>query len=164
MPLYNTATIVQPDINMEDRMTRYLLALFPALILALALSMTIAGCDGDGDSSTQDPDSDSNSPDSQAYTVAGTWTGSVSGYGHTVAIRMDLEQNGSNITGTFNLESDGESESGSVTGTYANGSGTLTFYSGGEAIIDGQFTFSGDSATGTFTYESYTLQINLTRS
>ena len=132
------------------------------LFVTFLFCSVFAGCDGDGDGGGTGSTNEEQ-PQDQAYDISGTWTGSVSGYGYTVDITMNIVQTDSSVSGDYVLQSNGETETGSITGTYSNGTGTLTFIHEGEPVIDGAFTFSGDSAAGTFTYESYTLTINLTR-
>ena len=132
------------------------------MVIVFLLCSVLAGCDGDRDGGASGTTTEGQ-PQDQAYNISGTWTGSVSGYGYTVDITINITQTDSSVTGDYLLQSNGETETGSITGTYTGGTGTLTFIHEGEPVIDGVFAFSGDSADGTFTYESYTLTIDLTR-
>ena len=127
------------------------------LTLLTALCLLIAGCNGDGDDSSGGTAQDSGTD------ISGTWTGSVSGYGETVTIVMNIIQNGSNLSGTYTLTNNGDSESGNFTGTYSNNKGDIQFFFEGQPVVTGDFTFNGDNATAILHYETYSLSINLTR-
>ena len=133
-------------------------------ILAFSITFCILlwGCD-DSDSKSSG-NGDSSDGQEQVADISGTWTGSVSGYGETIDITMTITQTGDTVTGSYVLKNNGDTETGSVEGTYADGSGCFTFFHEGSPVIDGDFTFNGNTATGNFTYEEYSLTITLTRS
>ena len=124
------------------------------------LCLFMVGCDGDDNNSGS---SGGDTAQDSGTDISGTWTGSVSGYGETVTIVMNIIQNGSDLSGTYTLTNNGDSESGNFTGTYSNGTGDIQFFFEGQPVVTGDFTFNGDNATATLHYETYSLDINLTR-
>ena len=135
--------------------------LYLSIILSaiMAFCIVLSGCNGDGG----DGDGDGGAPPEQSTDISGTWTGSVSGYGETVHITMTIAQAGNNVSGTYVLTSNGDTEGGEVTGTYSDGSGSFQFFHEGAPVVTGEFTFDGNNATGTLYYEDYSIVIDLTR-
>jgi hypothetical protein len=127
----------------------------------MPLSIMLSGCNGGGDGGSKN--GDTAPAEEQSMDISGTWTGSVSGYGETVNITMTIAQAGNNVSGTYVLTNNGDTESGEVTGTCSDGSGSFQFYHEGTPVVTGEFTFEGNNATGTLYYENYSIVINLTR-
>jgi hypothetical protein len=136
---------------------------FPILFIFVCTFLT--GCnETNGEVGVNEPDNADNPPSAPTTDISGTWTGTISGYGETITATMTIAQAGESVTGTYILDHNGDTDEGTVTGAISNGAGTFTFTSGGGTIAEGNFVFSGETATGTFTYGNLTLNITLTRS
>ena len=140
------------------------IGLLHILALSIAFCILLSGCDGSDSESSGNGDSSDEQEQEQAANISGTWTGSASGYGETIDITMTITQTGDTVTGSYVLKNNGDTETGSVEGTYADGSGCFTFFHEGSPVIDGDFTFDGNTATGSFTYEEYSMTITLVKS
>jgi hypothetical protein len=115
------------------RHNRYIAICYTGAVIAVCLF--IAGC---GSSSNNSTPAD----------ISGTWSGTMNMQGNLFAVALILTQSGEAVSGTFSINYGDSTESGSVEGSYSDGSADIVLKYGNYSIAAATLTFGGNKATG----------------